>query len=454
MKHAILLAAGKGSRMNSSINKVMHKVVDKPIIGHLVDKLEDLKVDSIEVVVGYQQEQIRDYLKDRVSYSVQENPVGTADAIKQIQSLKDKTGQTIILVGDAPLVQKETMESLFNAGENADCVILTAQLSDPKHYGRIIRDNTGEVKAIVEYKDLNEEQKNINEIFTGVMVVDNKLLFENIYKVNNENSKQEYYHTDLVKILSNQNHMIKALKVNDVNETMGVNDRIQLASANKWLQNKINEGWMENGVSLIDPNNIYISSEAQIEADVTIYPNVFIKGQTIIHSGSTIYPGSWIENSTIGKNTVIDHSKVIDSSVGDNSTVGPYSHLRMHAEVKNHVRIGNFNEIKNSIIKNDSRMAHLSYVGDSEIGEDVNIGCGVVTVNYDGKNKFKTIVKDHAFIGSNSNLIAPITIGEYGVVAAGSTISKDLNDGDMVIERSQSIIKEQKGYKYIKKEGK
>ena len=454
MKYAVILAAGKGSRMKSSINKVMHKVGDRPIIGHLVEKLESIGVQEIDVVVGYQQEQIRDYLQDRVEYSVQEDPIGTADALKKVTSLKDKKGKTIILVGDAPLVQKDTMESLFEASQESDLVIFTAQLTNPLHYGRVIRDNTGEVKGIVEFRDANDEQKNIKEIFTGVMVIDNELLFKYINDVENDNSKQEYYHTDLVKVLSDNHHTIRAIKISDVNETMGINDRIQLASANKWLQKTINEHWMNEGVTMINPERTYISIEAELEQDVTIYPNVHIKGQSIIKTGSTILPGSWIENSVIGENTTIDNSKIMDSEVGNYVTVGPYAHLRMNTVVSDYVRIGNFNELKKTTIGKKSRLAHLSYLGDTEAGEDVNIGCGVVTVNYDGKNKHKTIIKDKAFIGSNVNLIAPITVGEYGVVAAGSTIHQEVNDSDMVIERSNVTIKEGKGLKYVKKEGK
>lgn len=453
MKYAIILAAGKGSRMKSKINKVMHKVVDRPIIGHLVEKLETIGTQKTDVVVGYQQEQIREYLQDRVEYSFQDEQLGTAHALKQVQSLKDKEGKTIILVGDAPLIQVETMNQLFDAAQEADLVILTAQLQDPLHYGRVIRDNTGEVKGIVEYADTNDEQKNINEIFTGVMVIDNQLLFKYINQVDNNNTKGEYYHTDLVKLLANDKHVVKAIRIRDVDETMGVNDRIQLASANLWLQRKINEHWMNEGVTLLHPERTYISIETKLESDVTIYPNVHIRGKSLIKTGTVILPGSWIENSVIGENSRIDSSKIMDSQIGNGSIVGPFSHVRMNCEIGDNVRIGNFNELKNTTVKKDSRMAHLSYLGDAQVGEDVNIGCGVVSVNYDGKNKYETVIEDQAFIGSGSNLIAPIKVGKQAVVAAGSTISNDVKAGDMVIERSPEIVKEGKGLKYIKKEG-
>lgn len=454
MKNAIILAAGKGSRMNSSINKVMHNVVDKPLIGHLVEKLEQLHVDEINVVVGFQHEQIEEYLQDRVKYSYQMTPLGTADAVKQVQSLRDKKGKTIILVGDAPLIQAETIKTMFEAAESSDLVLLSAQVKDAAHYGRVVRDSYGEIVSIIEFVDASEEQKSIKEINTGIMVVDNQLLFEYIDKIKNDNHKQEYYITDLVSLFHKDGYHTTAIKLSDPVEAMGINDRIQLSWANQWLQSKINEQWMMAGVTLINPSQTYISIDATLEADVTIYPNVIIKGKTHIKTGATILSNSWIEDSEIGQYSTIDASKIKDSIVKDYVTVGPFSHLRMNTVIEDHVRIGNFNEFKKTHVQKDSRIAHLSYLGDSEIGADVNIGCGVVTVNYDGVNKYKTIVEEGAFIGSNCNLIAPIRVGAHAVVAAGSTISQDVNEDDMVIERAPLIIKNGKGLKYLKKEGK
>lgn len=451
MKYAIVLAAGIGSRMNSNLNKVMHKVVDKPIIGHIVDNLKKTNVDHIEVVVGYQQEQIREYLKDSVSYSVQEKPLGTGDAVRHVTHLQDKEGKTLVLVGDIPLIQPETLEALFEESKDSDCVILSAKVGDPSGYGRIIRNNLGEVKAIIEAKECSDEQKIIDEINTGVIIFDNQKLWENLPELQNENPRGEYYLTQLVELFKQKGYSVKTLRVNDPVEVTGINDRVQLSTANKWLQEKINIKWMQAGVTFIDPSSTYISMDAHLENDVTIYPNVLIKGTSVIKSGAVILPNSWIENSEIGHHTTIDSSRIVDSIVRDQVTIGPFSHLRMGSVVDNDNRIGNFVELKNTHMKADSRCAHLTYLGDAEIGEDVNIGCGVVTVNYDGKNKFRTVVGDGAFIGSNSNLIAPIHIGKKAVVAAGSTISNDVSDGDMIIERSQAVIKEGKGLTYINK---
>lgn len=451
MKYAIVLAGGIGKRMKSSINKVMHKVVDKPLIGHLVEHLEQLDVNHIEVVVGYQQKQIKEYLQDRVFYTSQQEQLGTGHALQQVTSLKGKTGKTLILVGDVPLVTQETMKRLYDESEKVDCVVLTAQFDDPKGYGRIIRDNQGYVKAIIEDKESDPQQQIIKEINTGIYCFDNEKLFEYLPQLSNENSVKEYFLTDLIEIFTKNNLTVKAIRVNDNQEVMGINNRVQLSKANYWLQQKINEHWMLEGVTIIDPNSTYISMDTTLEQDITIYPNVHIKGKSSIGSGSVIYPNSWIENSQIGQNTTIDSSKIMDSIVKDNVSVGPFSHLRMNSLVEDDNRIGNFVELKKTHLKQDSRVAHLTYLGDSEIGSNVNIGCGVVTVNYDGLNKFKTIVKDGAFVGSNVNLIAPITVGKKAVVAAGSTISQDVHDGDLVIERSEPIIKEGKGFKYINK---
>ncbi len=451
MKYAIVLAGGVGKRMKLSINKVMHKVVDKPLIGHLVENLEQLEVDHIEVVVGYQQEQIKEYLQDRVHYTNQSEQLGTGHALQQVTSLKEKSGKTLILVGDVPLVSKETMQQLYDASDQADCVILTAQFDDPKGYGQIIRDNQGHVKAIIEDKESDPSQQIIKEINTGIYCFDNEKLFDYLPQLSNQNSVNEYFLTDLIEIFTKNNLTVKAIRVKDNQEVMGINNRIQLSKANRYLQQKINEQWMLEGVTLIDPSSTYISMDAKLKQDITIYPNVHIKGKSSIDSGSIIYPNSWIENSQIGKNTTIDSSKIMDSVIKDNVTVGPFAHLRMNSLVEDDNRIGNFVELKKTHLKQDSRVAHLTYLGDSEIGSKVNIGCGVVTVNYDGLNKFKTIVEDGAFVGSNVNLIAPITVGKKAVVAAGSTISQDVNNGDLVIERSKPIIKEGKGYKYINK---
>lgn len=451
MKYAIVLAAGKGTRMKSSLNKVMHEVAGKPMIGHLVDRLEQMNVDSTHVVVGYQKQQIMEYLQDRVSYADQDVQLGTGHAVMQVSDLKDKKGKTILLYGDVPLIQIETMEKIFNETEDADLVVLTAVLDNPGSYGRIVRDKQGAVQKIVEYKDATENERHIHEINTGIYCFDNELLYKYLYTINNDNQQGEYYITDLIEIYAKNGHNVKSIRVDDIDEFMGVNDRVQLAQASQWLQNHINCHWMHQGVTLIDPNNTYISADATFGEDVIVYPNVIIKGKSHIGSNTTLLSGTLIENSSVGEHCTIDSSRIIDSQIKNEVKVGPNAHIRMHSIVEDKNRIGNFVELKNTHMGYDSRCAHLSYLGDSVIGAHVNIGCGVVTVNYDGVNKHVTKIEDGAFVGSNVNLIAPITVGENAVIAAGSTISKDVLPTDLVIERAERIDKAGYGIKYKNK---
>lgn len=451
MKYAVVLAAGKGTRMKSSLNKVMHHVVDKPMIGHIISKLEALSIDDIEVVVGYQKEQIQEYLGERVSYAYQEELLGTGHAVMQVDSLKDKKGKTILLYGDVPLIQKETIEMMFHEVQDADMVVLSAQLPDPGTYGRIIRDNQGKIKKIVEYRDASEKEKRVKEINTGIYCFDNELLYKHLKDINNDNDQKEYYITDLVEIFVNNGLRVKTVRVKDIEEFMGINDRIQLADASKWLRHRINCQWMDQGVTFVDPENSYVSSEATIGEDTIIYPNVLIKGKSVIGKHTTIYPGSLIDNSTIGDYSTIESSKILDSTIENHVKVGPNAHIRNQSLIHDKVRIGNYVEIKNSTIGEDARCAHLTYIGDSDVGAKVNFGCGVVTVNYDGVNKHRTTIEEGAFIGSNVSLIAPIKIGKNAVVAAGSTVTQDVNEGDMVIERSQAVVKSGYGIKYKNK---
>lgn len=451
MKSAIVLAAGKGTRMKSSINKVMHEVLGKPMIGHVISRLEKLSVDNIVVVVGHQADQIEAYLQQRVSYAVQQPQLGTGHAVMQAQQLKNVGGQTLILYGDCPLVQVETMNKLFEVNNGKALTVLTAVLDDPAQYGRIVRDELGHVVKIVEFKDCNEEQRQIKEINTGIYCVDNDLLFKHLNDISNDNVQNEYYVTDLIEIFAQNGYDIQGLSVLDVNEVMGINDRIDLAKATAWLQHRINTEWMRQGVTFIDPKSTYVEEDVVIGEDTILYPNVYLQKGSVIGKSNTILPQSFIVSSIIGDFNTIDSSRITDSRIDDHTKIGPFAHLRNGTVVESKNRIGNFVEFKNSHIGYDSRCAHLTYIGDADIGSKVNLGCGVVTVNYDGKNKFKTIIKDGAFIGSNVNLIAPITIGKDAVVAAGTTANMDVEEGEMAIGRARQENKANYGFKYKNK---
>lgn len=451
MKSAIVLAAGKGTRMKSSKNKVMHEVLGKPMIGHVVDRLSSIDVDEVVMVVGHQASAIQDYLKDRVIYAMQEPQQGTGHAVMQATALEGKSGDTLILYGDCPLISVETMKTMFEHNQGKALTVLTAVLEDPAQYGRIVRDEQGNILKIVEYKDANDEERKIKEINTGIYCVSNELLFKHLADLTNDNVQKEYYLTDLVEIFAKHRYDVQGLVVEDINEVMGVNDRFDLLKASNWLQNKINTRLMQEGVTFIDPKATYVDEDVVIGEDTILYPNVYITSGSVLGKRNEILPNTMIHNSQIGDDNVIDSSRIMDSRIDNDVTVGPFAHLRNGTVIESKNRIGNFVEFKNSRLGFDSRCAHLTYVGDADVGSKVNFGCGVVTVNYDGKNKFKTIIKDGAFIGSNVNLIAPITVGENAVVAAGTTANKDVLDGEMAIGRSRQENKTGYGLKYKKK---
>lgn len=453
MKYAIVLAAGQGTRMMSSENKVMQPLLHKPMIGHVVDHLEAVNVEKTVVVTGYQREGVQEYLKDRVEYAYQDEQLGTGSAVSVVSQLKDKQGSTLILLGDCALVQPEALNHIFTNHEGFDLTIVSATMQNPKHYNRVLRDHQGDVDKIVDVREATELESKTNEINLGVYCFNNELLYRYLPDIN-ANAKDHLNIIDLVEIMKRNGHRIQALKVDDPYPFMGINDRVQLAASNIWLRDYVNKKHMEKGVTFVDPSATFVGADVRIDSDVTLYPNVHIYGKSVIKKGSTVLPGSWLNNATIGEDSTIDSSKIQDSSVGDRVTVGPYAHLRMHTEVGDDVRIGNFVEFKKTKFGNKSNSAHLTYLGDSEIGSGVNIGCGVVTVNYDGKNKHKTIVEDGAFIGSNANLIAPIRVGENAVVAAGSTVDKDVEAGAMAIARSQQINKPEYGKRYTSKRDK
>ncbi|WZU01714.1 bifunctional UDP-N-acetylglucosamine diphosphorylase/glucosamine-1-phosphate N-acetyltransferase GlmU [Erysipelothrix sp. D19-032] len=348
----------------------------------------------------------------------------------------------------------DTFTQLFDAHEGHDLTIMSAQVQEPGNYRRIIRDNQGQIDHIVDFRNLTDSERNIREISLGIFCVNNELLFKYLPEFKDDTNTEEINLTQLVKIMKTNGHKIQSLRAEDYQEFMGVNDRFQLNTSMRWLQERINAQDMYNGVTIISPSDTYIGPDVIIEPDATIYPNTHIYGKSIIRSGATIYPNSWIENATIGENTTIDSSRITDSTVGAQTTIGPNAHIRMHSDIGNKVRIGNFVEMKNVIFEDLSRSAHLTYLGDAKVGKDVNIGCGVVTANYDGKNKYRTEIGSGSFIGSHSTLIAPVTIGENALVAAASVVSDDVEDGAMAIARTRQETKPGYGERFKNKEGK
>ena len=451
MRSAIVMAAGKGTRMKSELPKTMHQILDRPMVGHIYDNLIKANVEQIVVVVGFGADYVKNYLQDKVNYALQEPQLGTGHAVMQASILKEFEGKTLLYNGDCPLIQAETLESLFKEAEEADFTVLTTKMPDPLRYGRIIRDKDDNVEKIVEYKDCNETEISIDEINVGIYCVDNKLLWKYIDELNNDNAQKEYYVTDLVEIFKKHGHRVNAMIAKDCEEMTGPNDRKMLAEATQWIKKQLNTKLMDNGVTLIDPERVYVSTETFIGEDSIVYPNVTMEGKVVIGKSCTILPNTYLKDVEIGDNTTIDSSRITDSKIGNEVTIGPNSHLRNGCEIADKVRIGNFVELKNSKLGYNTKCAHLTYIGDSIVGEKVNFGCGVVTVNYDGKNKYTTEIGDGSFIGSNVNIIAPIKIGKNALLAAGSTIDHDVEDGDMGIARPRQEIKKGFGLKYKKK---
>ena len=438
--YAVILAAGQGTRMKSKLYKVLHPVCGKPMVQHVVDHIETLDVERIVTIVGHGAELVKEQLGNKSEYALQAEQLGTAHAVQQAESaLGNEEGTTLVICGDTPLIRPETMQALLAHHNelNAKATILTAVADNPTGYGRIIRDENGQVSQIVEQKDANDEQKLVTEINTGTYCFDNKALFETLKLVGNDNAQGEYYLPDVIEILQKQGEVVAAYVTPDFNETLGVNDRVALAEAETLMQARIQETHMRNGVTILAPNSTSISADAIIGRDTVLKPGVVIEGKTVIGEDCIIGPNSQITNSTIGERTEIKQSVLTDSVVGNDTAVGPFAHLRPQAQLGNDVKIGNFVEVKKSVIEDDSKVSHLSYIGDAKVGKGVNIGCGSITVNYDGKNKFETVIEDNVFIGCNSNLVAPVKVGEGAFVAAGSTITKDVPADSLAIARAR-----------------
>lgn len=444
-RYAVILAAGQGTRMKSKLYKVLHPVCGKPMVQHVVDQVMKLHIQELVTIIGHGAEKVKAQLGDESLYALQEQQLGTAHAVMQASSmLEGREGVTIVVCGDTPLIKAETMESLFKHHEelSAKATILTARLDDPTGYGRIVRNQSGLVEKIVEHKDASTEERAINEINTGTYCFDNQALFEALKNVSNENVQGEYYLPDVIEILKNQGEVVTAFQTEEFEETLGVNDRVALAEAERLMRNRINEAHMRNGVTIIDPTNTYIESDVKIGQDTVIFPGTMVKGETIIGDECKIGPNSEIDSCEIGDQTVIRQSVAHNSSIGTQVNIGPFAHIRPESTIGNDVKIGNFVEIKKAVFGDGSKASHLSYIGDAEVGSDVNIGCGSITVNYDGKNKYLTKIEDGVFIGCNSNLVAPVTIGKGAYVAAGSTITKNVPGEALSIARAQQVNKE------------
>ncbi|HDT7699151.1 TPA: bifunctional UDP-N-acetylglucosamine diphosphorylase/glucosamine-1-phosphate N-acetyltransferase GlmU [Enterococcus faecium] len=439
-KMAIVLAAGQGKRMKSKLYKVLHPVCGKPMVGHVLDTVKRAGVTQNVVVVGHGAEAVQSFLGASAEYVLQEQQLGTGHAVKQAKDLLgSEEGTTIVICGDTPLVTSETLDGLMqlHEGRGAAATILTAHMDNPAGYGRVIRGEDGSVTKIVEQKDCNEEEDAVQEINTGTYCFDNAKLFAALDKVTNNNAQKEYYLTDVVGIFREAGETVEAFMTEDVAESIGVNDRVALSMAEGYMRERLARKHMLNGVTIIDPSSTYIGADVEIGPDTVLYPGTILKGSTKIGEQSVIGPNSDIDNSIIGDNVTVKQSVLVDAEVGNETSVGPFAYLRPGTKLGEQVKVGDFVEIKNATIDNGSKVSHLSYVGDAKVGKNVNIGCGAITVNYDGYNKSVTEIEDDAFVGSNVNLIAPVKVGKGAYVVAGSTITQAVPENDLAIARTR-----------------
>lgn len=436
---ALILAAGQGTRIKSDLPKVLHKICGKEMVNHVIDTMRKANIQDVNVIIGKGAELVREETASRnVSYSLQEKQLGTGHAVKcAIDFLRGKKGVVGVFAGDAPLIKPETINNLFNTHiENNNCAtLLSSIIDDATGYGRIVRENNV-VSRIVEHKDCNEEELKIKEMNAAIYCFDIEELLNSLDKLSNNNNQGEYYLTDVIGILKGENKKVGAVVI-DYEETIGVNSRIQLAEAEEILRNRINSNHMLNGVTLIDPKNTYIGDEVQIGKDTIIYPNNNLEGKTIIGEGVTLYPNSRISNSIISNYVEIQSSVILDSKIGEKTTVGPFAYIRPHSIIGSGARIGDFVEIKKSTIGDNTKVSHLTYIGDASVGENCNFGCGTVVVNYDGKVKSKTEIGNNSFIGCNTNLISPVKVEDNTYIAAGSTITNDVKEGELAVARAK-----------------
>lgn len=442
--YGLILAAGEGKRMKSKLPKVLHKVCGKPMIDYIIQSVNGAEAKDTVVVVGHKADIVKGHLGNTVKTAFQDKQLGTGHAVMCCEEfLTGKEGSVIVLAGDGPLITKETIAKVFKYhNENgSSATILTADAPDPTGLGRIVRDENGEIRKIVEHKDASDGEREITEVNSSNYCFEINDLLSALKKIGNNNAQGEYYLTDAIEILKNEGKKVLAYKT-DFKEFMAVNSRDQLAQASSAMKERILSNLLSEGVTIIEPNSTYIESDVVIGRDTIVYPGAFIEGNTVIGEDCIIGHNTRLLNAKIGNNVEIQSSVIIDSEVGDSTSVGPFAYIRPGSVIGQEVKIGDFVEIKKSTIGNGTKISHLTYVGDSEVGEKCNFGCGTVTVNYDGNTKYKTIVKDNAFIGCNTNLVAPVTVGKCAYTAAGSTITKDVPDGALAIGRSKDVIKE------------
>ena len=440
----LILAAGKGARMNSSYPKVVHPILNKPMINYVLDSVKDLNPQKTYLVVGYKKELIENAVSEstnKVEYIYQKKQLGTGHAIKITKSaMANFRGDVLILNGDCPGILPTTLKKLIakHKKTKSDISLITSNVLNPKGYGRIIRDDQNTIQKIVEEKDATTHERRIDEINSGIYCINSEFLWNFIGKIKSNNNQNEYYLPDIIENAVSKDRKVSVLKISNPEEILGINNRQELSKQETVIRQTIINKLQIKGITVADPATTYISPDVKIGKDTVINPNTYLYGKTTIGSGCVLGPNVYIENSAIRDNVSIRFSSYLNScKVDENVTIGPFAHLRPEANIGKDAKIGNFVEIKKSDIGTGSKVPHLSYIGDATLGNGVNIGAGSITCNYDGVNKHRTVIGDNVFIGSDSMLVAPIIIGKGSTTAAGSTITKDVEEYSLAIERNQ-----------------
>ncbi len=447
---AVILAAGKGKRMKTETPKVLNRICGKPLIRHVLDGVSGLS-SRIIIVIGYQGEQVKEEMGESFSYVLQEEQKGTGHAVMQAMPYLPEEGKVLIMCGDTPLFTRESLGDLAKESENGDAALLTAEVPHPRGYGRVIRDENNRVVSIVEESQANDKQRQIREINTGTYCVKAELLKKYLPQVKPDPHNGEYYLTEIISLLVRDNYNVIPCTLEDYRESLGVNDLKQLSEAEEVMRRRINRDLMLSGVRLMDPATTYIDAGVQVGSGTVIYPQTVIEGESIIGKNCTIGPSVFLKNVAMGNGVKVKYTEAEDAGADEDSVIGPFAYLRPGTSLGAGVKVGDFVEVKNSSLGESTKVPHLTYVGDADVGPEVNFGAGSIVVNYDGRKKHRTRVEEGAFIGCNSNLIAPITIGKGAYVAAGTTLNQDVPEYALAIGRAPQENKPDLAKRFIKK---
>lgn len=445
MFSSVILAAGMGTRMKSKMPKVLHKVCGKPLCKWVIDASKEAGAEKVCTIVGHKAELVKEEIGNVCEFALQAEQKGTGHAVMQaIDFIKSVNGEIVILNGDTPLVTADAVKSAieYHRANGNQATVITAILPDATGYGRIVRDADGGVRKIVEQKDANEEEKLINEVNSGMYVFESESLAYALAKITPNNAQGEYYLTDTLEILLDAGKKIGGFAIADNDEIRGINDRVQLNEAERIMSRRINEMHMRNGVTMRNPESVYIEYGVEIGSDTEICQNVTLKSGTKIGSDCVIGSGSVLDRAIIHDNVDILSSVITQSEVDEGTHVGPFAYIRPNCKVGKDVKVGDFVELKNSNIDDGTKISHLTYIGDSDVGKKVNFGCGTVTVNYDGKKKYRTTIGDNCFVGCNTNLVSPVNVGNGAYIAAGSTITDDIPEENLAIARARQVNKD------------